>query len=68
MKHDTFQTYRNALATMSHIELINYTADILVQLQRHGVVPSMDNPQRLDFTGVHKRELHGRKAKRSDRS
>lgn len=51
---DAYQTYRNALATMSHLDLIDYTAGLLVQLQNHGVVPSKDNPKRLEFRNVRK--------------
>lgn len=53
-KYSTYQTYRNALGAMSHLDLIDYTAGILVQLQKHGIVPSMANPKRLDFSNFKK--------------
>lgn len=58
-KYNTYQTYRNGLATMSHIDLLDYTAGLLCELQRHGVAPDKTNPKKLDFSKVKKRELHG---------
>jgi len=43
---------------MSHIDLLDYTAGLLCELQRHGVVPDKTNPKKLDFSKVKKRELH----------
>lgn len=54
-KYNTYQTYRNALATMSHMDLIDYTAGLLVELQKHGIVPDKKNPKRLDFTKCEKK-------------
>lgn len=53
-KQNAYQTYRNALATMSHLDLIDYTAGLLVELQKHGIVPNKYNPKRLDFSDVRK--------------
>lgn len=39
---------------MSHLDLIDYTAGILVQLQKHNVLPSKENPKKLDFSKVKK--------------
>lgn len=55
-KYSTYQTYRNALASLSHLDLIDYTAGILVQLQKHNIVPSTENPNRLDFSHFKKDE------------
>ena len=57
-KYNTYQTYRNGLATMSHIDLLDYTAGLLCELQRHGVMPDKTNPKKLDFSKVKKHELH----------
>lgn len=43
---------------MSHIDLLDYTAGLLCELQRHGVMPDKANPKKLDFSKVKKRELH----------
>lgn len=53
-KQSAYQTYRNVLASMSHLDLIDYTAGILVQLQKHNVLPSKENPKKLDFSKVKK--------------
>jgi len=53
-KYSPYQTYRNALASMSHSELIDYTAGLLVQLQKHNIKPDKRNPRQLDFSEVKK--------------
>lgn len=53
-KYSPYQTYREALGAMSHLDLIDYTAGLLVQLQKHGVLPDLHNPKRLDFSNVKK--------------
>jgi len=51
-KYSVYQTYRNALSNMTHGELIDYTAGLLVQLQKHGIKPDKLNPRQLDFSEV----------------